>query len=283
MTPIVIARATKLNDICADFATDMTDSGAIRILNVIDDHATRTLVTRALEHYNMCVTSSCRLGLARHLRQNQLDLIILDIRHDRDEKLGLLPQILSASIPVIITDDHRCDPSDRVAAFELGADGYMSEPIGPRELAARIRAILRRRGRTRAPAARRSDRGGFRFGDLTLDLRTRHLTRSDASRIFLTNREYALLLALVYRAGQTLTREQLQRATRPHQDVIDRSIDVIVLRLRRKLETSPGAQRIIETKRGMGYAIAIAVERFEYGSAKKDRPSKLPVAPSPTR
>ena len=241
----------------------MADHGAIRILNVIDDHATRTHVTQALEHYNMCVTSSDRKGLAHHLRQNRLDLIILDIRQGRGEKLELLPEILSASVPVIITDDHRCEASDRVTALELGADDYMSEPIGARELAARVRAILRRRGRTRAAAVRGFDGGGFRFADLTLAVRTRHLTRSDGTRIFLTNREYALLLALLCRAGRTLTREHLLGATRPHQDAIDRSIDVMVLRLRRKLEAGPGAQRIIETKRGIGYVIEIAVERFE--------------------
>ena len=241
----------------------MTDSGAIRILNVIDDHATRALVTHALKHYDMCVTSSDRQSLAHDLRQNQLDLVILDIRQGRSEKLGLLPQILSASIPVIITDDRRRDASDGVAALELGADDYMSEPIAPRELAARVRAILRRRGRVRVAAVPRLDRGGFRFADLTLDLQTRHLTRSDGTRIFLTNREYTLLVALLSKAGWTLTRKHLLNAIWPNPDAINRSIDVMVLRLRRKLEACPGAQSIIATKRGLGYAIEIAVERFE--------------------
>jgi DNA-binding response OmpR family regulator len=79
----------------------------------------------------------------------------------------------------------------------------------------------------------------------------------------LTRREHGLLCALLCKAGWTLTREQLLGATPPHQDVIDRSIDVMVLRLRRKLDAAPEAQRIIETKRGIGYAIEIAVERFE--------------------
>jgi DNA-binding response OmpR family regulator len=242
--------------------SSVTDSGAIRILNVIDDHATRTLVTRALEYYDMSVTSCDRQGLARHLDQNKFDLIILDIRRSRDEKFVLLRQILSASMPVIITDDHRCAAGDRVAAMELGADDYMSEPIAPRELVARVRAILRRRGRAQVAPTSGLDRGGFRFADLTLDLRTRHLTRSDGARISLTNREYALLFALLCRAGRTLTREHLLSATRLHQDVFDRSIDVVVLRLRRKLEGYPGARRIIETKRGIGYAIEIDVKRL---------------------
>jgi two-component system, OmpR family, response regulator len=240
----------------------VTNNGAIRILNVIDDYATRTLVTHALEHYNMCVTSSDRQRLAHHLRQDELDLIILDMRQGRGEKLDLLHQILSASIPVVITDDHQSDSNDRVAALELGADDYMSEPIGPRELAARVRAVLRRRGRTREAVGLGVDNGAFRFADLRLDLQTRHLTRADGTRIFLTNREYALLLALLCRAGCSLTRERLLSAIRLRQDAVDRSIDVVVLRLRRKLEAVPGAQRIVETKRGIDYAIEIPVERL---------------------
>jgi DNA-binding response OmpR family regulator len=156
--------------------------------------------------------------------------------------------------------------------LELGADDCMSEPIAARELVARARAILRRRGRARAAAAPDCNGGGYRFAGLTLDLRTRSLTRSDGRRIDLTRREYALLCALLSRAGRTLSREHLLSAARPHQDVIDRSVDVMVLRLRRKLEASPRTQRIIETKRGIGYAIEIAVERFGDGSTRKDMP-----------
>jgi two-component system OmpR family response regulator len=252
----VVAAAAKLNH------GSVTDNNTIRILNVVEDHATRTLVARALEHYDMSVTSSDRQGVARHLHQNKLDLIILDIRQGRAEKLLLLRQILSASVPVIITDDHRGDAGDRVAALELGADDYISEPIAPRELVARVRAILRRRGRARVADASGLDRGGFRFANLTLDSRGRHLTRSDGRRISLTNGEYALLFALLCRAGRTVTREHLVNATRHHQEVFDRTIDVVVLRLRRKLEGYPGARRIIETKRGIGYAIEIDVERL---------------------
>lgn len=246
----------------------MTDDGPIRILSVIDDDAVRARVTCALERYDMHVTSSDQQELPRHLNHNKLDLIILDVRQGRCEKLLLLRQILSASISVIITDDHRCAANDRVAALELGADDYMPEPIAPRELVARVRAIVRRRGRARGAAARDLDGSGYRFVDLTLDLRTRLLTRTNGTRIALTSGEYALLNALLCGAGRTLTREHLLSATRLHQDVIDRSIDVMVLRLRRKLEGCPGAQRIIETKRGVGYAIEIAVERLGSSAAK---------------
>jgi two-component system OmpR family response regulator len=253
-------------------AIDVTDLGAIRILNAIDDHTTRALVTRALEEYDMHVASSDRHGLARRPERNELDLVILDMRQARSNEFGLLRQILSASIPVVIVGDHLCQENDRVTALQLGADDCMPEPIALRELVARVRAILRRRGKTRVAAAPDCEGGGYRFADLTLDLPARSLARPDGTLITLTRREYSLLCVLLRKAGRTLTREHLLISTRPHQDVIDRSVDVIVLRLRRKLEASSETQRIIETKRGIGYAIEIAVERFEHGSTKQDMP-----------
>lgn len=252
-------------------AIGLPGSGAIRILNVIHDHTTRALVTHALERHDIHVVCSDRQGLARHLKRNELDLIVMDLRQARRDEFGLLRQILFASIPAIIIGDPQCQATDRVAALEFGADDCMSEPIAPRELVARARAILRRRGRTRVAAVCDRD-GGYRFAGLTLNLCTRNLTRSDGIRIPLTRREYGVLCALLCGAGRTLTREHLLSATQPHQDAIDRSVDVMVLRLRRKLETSPGAQRIIETKRGIGYAIEIAVERLESESRKSDLP-----------
>jgi DNA-binding response OmpR family regulator len=240
-----------------------TGDGVFRILYIIDDLVMRTLVTRILQHYDMHVTSTDCERLAQHLQRNDLDLIILDLRHGRREKLGLLSQIVAVSIPVIITDSHRSAVNDRVAALELGADDYMTEPIAPRELVARVRSILRRRGRVRRVEPDLSDVRGYQFGDLTLDLRTRHLTRYDGTRILLSSREYALLLAFLNKPDRTFTRQQLLRMTKLHQNATDRSIDVLVLRLRRKLEAHSRGQRIIETKRGIGYTMEIAVKRLK--------------------
>ena len=237
--------------------------GVIRILNIIEDLVTRAVVTRTLQHYGMHVTCTDGDRLAQHLQRNDLDLIILDMRQGRREKLGLLSQILAVSIPVIITDSHRSTVGDRVAALELGADDYMTEPIAPRELVARARSILRRRGRARRVEPSPSETRGYQFGDLTLDVRTRHLTRSDGTRIPLSSREYALLLAFLNKPDRTFTRHQLLRMTKLHQNATDRSIDVLVLRLRRKLEGDPRTQRIIETKRGIGYTMEIDVKRLK--------------------
>ena len=240
-----------------------TSDDVIRILNAIDDPITHALMTRTLQHYGMDVISTDRDRLVQHLERNDLDLIILDLRQGGREKLVLLSRILAVSIPVIVTDSHQSAVGDRVAALELGADDYMMEPIAPRELVARVRSILRRRGRARRLEPDRSEQGSFQFGDLTLDLRTRHLTRSDGSRIPLSSREYALLRAFLNKPDRIFTRKQLLRMTKLHQNATDRSIDVLVLRLRRKLEDHPSAQRIIETQRGIGYTMKIAVKRLK--------------------
>jgi two-component system, OmpR family, response regulator len=236
---------------------------AAHILNVIDHPATRVILTRFLQRYDMYVSSaSDRQELVQHLRRDALDLIILDLRSRRGEGLDLLRQMLSASVPVIITDDDRCTANDRVAALELGADDYVVEPICPRELLARVRAVLRRRPRKPAAMPRCSDGGGYRFAGLTLDLQAQRLTTADGSQILLTSREYALLVAFLRAPGRPLARAHLLSAVRVHEDILDRSIDVLVLRLRRKLESHSQARGVIQTKRGIGYALEIAVEKF---------------------
>jgi DNA-binding response OmpR family regulator len=247
---------------------------AAHVLNMIDHPGTHSTLTRVLLQYGMQVSSAAnREQLVHHLRQDQFDLIILDLRSRRGDGLDLLRQILSASIPVIITDDNRCTACDRVAALEFGADDYVVEPICPREILARVRAVLRRRPRkpVAAPLSSgelSSGEKGYRFAGLTLSLSARRLTAADGTRIVLTNGEYALLVAFLRAPGRPLAREHLQRAIRVHEDILDRSIDVLVLRLRRKLESHSRAG-VIQTIRGVGYALDIAVETF--GSANHDR------------
>jgi two-component system OmpR family response regulator len=255
----------------------MTRDNAIRIFSVIDDEDTRTLVERTLRYNDMLVTSCDGVGFLPHVRRNKLDLIILDMRRRRGERLRYLPELLSRSIPVIILDGGNCALSDRVDALELGADDYILEPIATRELVARVKAILRRRGKSRIAAPRGRCGQCYRFAGMMFDVQTRHLANSDGTIISLTNREYAILLALLENAGWVLTRETLLRETRMHQNVFDRSIDVAVLRLRRKLERHPPARRIIETKRGFGYAIEVAVEYIQVPIEKPRRADRRPA------
>jgi DNA-binding response OmpR family regulator len=195
------------------------------------------------------------------LTRSQPDLVVLDLRLGKEDGLDLLREIRAHSdIPVIITTGHRRDEIDRVVGLELGADDYITKPFGLRELLARIRAVLRRREAGQAAAQRDAEKGRCKFGSWQLDRRGRRLTHSSGQPITLTKGEYALLIAFLDAPQRPLTREQLLQATRIHEDVFDRSIDVQVLRLRRKLETEPAAPSIIQTERGVGYVFALPVE-----------------------
>ncbi|HYZ20580.1 MAG TPA: winged helix-turn-helix domain-containing protein [Rhodopila sp.] len=150
--------------------------------------------------------------------------------------------------------------NDRVAGLELGADDYVSKPFGLRELLARIRAVVRRREVGRIAAERELRQGRCSFGGWTLDRRLRQLTDPSGAHVPLSKGEFALLVALSDAPQRPLTREHLLQATRVHEDVFDRSIDVQVLRLRRKLQVDPSAPSMIRTERGLGYAFTLAVE-----------------------
>jgi two-component system, OmpR family, response regulator len=149
-----------------------------------------------------------------------------------------------------------------VVGLELGADDYVTEPFGVRELLARIRAVLRRRETSRLASQREAAQGRYLFGSWELDRRARRLTNSVGKPVALTKGQYNLLLACLDAPQRPLSREYLLQATRVHENVFDRSIDVQILRLRRKLEIDPSAPRIIQTERGAGYVFVLPVERI---------------------
>jgi two-component system OmpR family response regulator len=190
-------------------------------------------------------------------------LQILDLRLGLEDGLDLLRKVrLSSEVPVIIITGHRLDDIDRVVGLELGADDYLTKPFNLRELLARVRAILRRFDVGRAAPPRDPERGRFRFSGWQLDRKSRQLTDPAGAVVALTKGEYAMLLAFLEAPQRPLSREHLLQATRVHEDVFDRSIDVQILRLRRKLERDPSAPRVIQTERGVGYVFAIPVERI---------------------
>ena len=232
-------------------------------LVVEDDSTMRHLVTNYLQDHDIRAISATRRDeVLNLLTREQPDLVILDLRLGQEDGLDLLREIRSHSdVPVIITTGHRRDEVDRVVGLELGADDYITKPFGLRELLARIRAVLRRREAGQAAAGQRdAEKGRCSFGSWQLDRRDRRLTNSCGEPIALTKGEYALLIAFLDAPQRPLTREHLLQATRIHEDVFDRSIDVQVLRLRRKLETDPAAPSIIQTERGVGYVFALPVE-----------------------
>ena len=221
------------------------------ILNYFGDNNIRTLV--ASSHQEMV----SQLGSA------EVSLVILDLRLGQEDGLDLLREVRSTSdVPVIIITGHRRDDIDRVVGLELGADDYLTKPFNLRELLARVRAVLRRFDVGRAAPARDLERGRFRFSGWQFDCKTRRLTDPAGTPVALTKGEYALLLAFLESPQRPLSREHLLQATRVHEDVFDRSIDVQILRLRRKLERDASAPSMIKTERGVGYVFAVAVERI---------------------
>jgi two-component system, OmpR family, response regulator len=236
----------------------------VSILVVDDDPTMQHMVVNYLEQHDMrAAAASKSQEVARQIAESLPSLIILDLRLGPEDGLDLLREIRSRSdVPVIITTGHRHDEIDRVVGLELGADDYVTKPFSLRELLARIRAVLRRHEAGRLAPPRDPQQGRCRFGDWQLDRRARRLTDPDGTPVALTKGEYALLVAFIDAAQRPLSREHLLQATRVHEDVFDRSIDVQVLRLRRKLEADPNMPRIIQTERGIGYVFALPVERL---------------------
>jgi two-component system OmpR family response regulator len=240
----------------------LADVGHIVVVD--DDASLRHMVTKYLDDQNIPTKlASNRAELNRLLSGTIPSLIILDLGLGQDDGLDMLREIRSYSdVPVIITTGHRPDEIDRVVGLELGADDYIVKPFSMRELLARVRAVLRRQEVGRRARAHDPERCSYRFGGWQLQPRARRLLDPDGNPVSLTKGEYALLLAFLEAPQRPLSRERLLQATRIHEDIFDRSIDVQVLRLRRKLEVNPNAPSIIKTERGIGYIFALAVEPF---------------------
>jgi two-component system, OmpR family, response regulator len=234
----------------------------LSIVVVEDDHVMRRMVVDYLEEHNIrALSASGRQEVVRNFAEGEPDLVILDLRLDQEDGLDLLREVRTRSdVPVIITTGDRRDEIDRVVGLELGADDYITKPFSLRELLARIRAVLRRQDAGRAAFQREPERGRCRFAGWQLDRRIRRLIDPGGGQVALTKGEYALLTAFLDAPQRPLSREQLLQATRVHEDIFDRSIDVQILRLRRKLEPDPSAPQIIQTERGVGYVFAVPVE-----------------------
>lgn len=235
----------------------------ISVLVVEDDPAwQRMILNYFVENDIRVLLASGRKEMLSQLNCIEVNLVILDLRLGQEDGLDLLREVRRGSdVPVIIITGHRRDDIDRVVGLELGADDYLTKPFNLRELLARVRAVLRRFETGRPTSARDPEHGRFRFSGWRLDCKIRKLTDPDGTVVPLTKGEYALLLAFLNAPQRPLTREHLLQATRMHEDVFDRSIDVQILRLRRKIELDPNAPRFIQTERGVGYVFTIPVER----------------------
>lgn len=231
------------------------------VLLVSGDAAQREFVSGYLSHNDLRVTTLGGGGTMRELLDKEVfDLVLLDVKTGSPERLDLARQLREESAIPIVVLSGQSDEVDRVMALELGADDYMIKPISPRELLARIRAILRRR---RLDLREQRVRGlrGYRFDGWELNMNTRVLAASDVRRVTLTNGEFSVLVALLGAGERILSRGQLLQLSRLHDDeVYERAIDLHVMRLRRKLEKDPSKPRYIVTERGAGYRMGVRAQ-----------------------
>jgi len=182
-----------------------------------------------------------------------IDLVILDLQLPDEDGLDIERRLREQlDIPIIILTGTRKTEGDLVKGLELGADDYMTKPFSQRELLARIKAVLRRtevkRSVRRAETAR-----AYHFAGWELSTGLRRLKSADGNIVQLTNSEYALLVAFLRSPKKVLSRDQLLELSRLHDDIYDRSIDVQILRLRRKVEEKAHEPKLIRTERGAGY------------------------------
>ncbi|WP_116132713.1 response regulator [Tropicimonas sp. IMCC34043] len=238
----------------------------VRILIVDDDAGVRDVVRYELETQGWEVAEAdSAAALAEALKRQAPDLILLDIRLPDQDGLSIAQRLRATSaIPIIMLTGLGGD-IDRIVGLEMGADDYVVKPFNPRELVARIKAVLRRAGTAMQPSAAADAMGHDcrRFAGWMIDLSARVLETPGGEQVALTNAEFLLLEAFVKAPRQVLSRDQLLEKTRSHDaEVFDRTIDVLILRLRRKIEPNPRAPQIIRTERGAGYVLDADVKRL---------------------
>jgi len=231
---------------------------APHLLIVEDEASIRTPLQRFLEREGLRVTAVADARAARDsLAAGQFSLVILDIMMPGEDGLSLGRWVRATSDLPLLFLSARSEDIDRILGLEIGGDDYLTKPFNPRELLARIRAILRRT--EHAPRTNASESGPpLSFGPFTLD-RERQLLERDGSPVDLTAGEFRLLDALVSRSGRVLHRDQLLDLVHGREaEAFDRAIDNLVLRLRRKM--GPDGADMIRTVRGLGYSFAGKVE-----------------------
>ena len=230
------------------------------ILVVDDDREIRDLLARYLEKQQLRATVARDARDARRAWTNgHYQLVVLDLMLPGESGLDFARWLRTQSdVPIVILTA-MAEEMDRIVGLELGADDYVSKPFNPRELTARIRAVLRR-ARDSPRGGVRTHARGYRFTGWTLEVARRRLLNPDQVEVPLTGGEYDLLLALVERANRVLTRDMLLDLLRGRQaGPFDRAIDVAVSRLRRKLEDGGRHAQLIKTVRGGGYVLAAEV------------------------
>jgi two-component system OmpR family response regulator len=225
-----------------------------RLLYVEDDADLRHRVTTYLEGHGFGIVEVASLAEARSmLHAHHFDAVLLDLVLDHEDGSALLREVARRGRPAVVITSARIEEADRILAIEAGADDYLVKPFSLRELVARLRSVVRRTSADRLP---RPGRRTAHVDSWTIDLAA-HKAQSADRVVELTGGEVAILRALIERPQHVFTRTELLASTR-HDDgeVFDRTVDVLISRLRRKLEDDPLHPTLIQTVRGEGYYFA---------------------------
>ena len=233
----------------------MTDRTPHKVLVVDDDQRLRDLLRRYLgdNGFNVYVAENAQ-AMNRIWLRERFDVLVLDLMMPGEDGLSILRRLRGGNdrTPIVMLTA-KGEDVDRIIGLEMGADDYLPKPFNPRELLARINAVLRRRGAEESPGAPSSSAESMAFGDFVLDLATRTLTRA-GEPITLTTGEFAVLKAFARHPRVPLSREKLMEMARGREyEAFDRSLDVQISRLRKLIEPDPAKPRFIQTVWGLGY------------------------------
>lgn len=225
-----------------------------QLLIVDDDPGLRELLQRYLREQDYSVaTAGDGTAMDQHLLQNTVDLIILDLMLPGEDGLSIAKRLRKTMNTPIIILSAKGDEVDRIVGLEVGADDYLAKPFNPRELLARIRAVMRRQRPVEADDQNSTSQDICCFGPYQLDFTTRSLS-CEGRNISLTSAEYELLRAMVEHPNRVLSRDMLIESLKGYdRSPFDRSVDVRITRLRRKLENDPKSPEYIRTIWGVGY------------------------------
>jgi two-component system, OmpR family, response regulator len=237
----------------------MTETST-HILVVDDDREIRDLTARFLRKHGYRVDGAANgREMDAHLADGQFDLIVLDLMMPGEDGLSICRRLRADTAVPIIMLTALGEETDRIVGLEMGADDYLPKPFNPRELLARIKAVLRRGGDFRSPAPITGRT--LAFEGWVVDLSKRELRAPDGALVSLTAGEFDLLVSLAERPQRVLSRDQLLDLTRGRgAGAFDRAVDVQLSRLRRKIEADPKDPTLIKTVRGGGYMFTADVE-----------------------
>src|SRR5580692_4470143 len=240
------------------------------ILVVEDDRETRTLIAKYLRN-NSCNVTTANDGreMSRAMTDHRVDLLILDVMLPGEDGLSLCRKIRSESQIPIIMLTARGEDVDRILGLEMGADDYLAKPFNPRELLARINAVLRRQAAAQTVSTS-NGATALTFLGWRIDFRLRELRDPAGARVAMTSAEFDLLRTFCERPGRVLSRDSLLDLTQGrHAGSFERSIDVLVSRIRRKIEPDPQDSSMIKTVRSGGYMFTPTVSAVTTAAANR--------------